>query len=356
MCSVSEAKAVDEPKPAGDEVSENCVFFGEPTGSKSPKGSVLYHCRMHGQCVLGRERGTAGCSGCRDMLDWSSPEFAAKWIDPLVVTDRRQRPVACLRGLLSGAPTFLVGGGPSANQVDLAQLSHRGIWSMAVNNTAGHRAFRPSSFVCSDPPQKFSHSIWLDPNILKFVPEPKLKGSRSRLRRKKPDGSFERIKQATSTCPNVWGFRRHSWLEPNGEFFKSDGALWGNHKAGAERTGQPRTVCTLLLGMRLLYYLGSRRIYLLGVDFRMRPDYGYSFGQARDEETSDSNNAQFAVVNGWLCEMQQNETFAKFGLEVYNCFAQSGLRAFPYVPFIDAVKDCKGEVEDEPDLGGWYDK
>ena len=131
--------------------------------------------------------------------------------------------------------------------------------------------------------------------------------------------------------------------------------MWGNHKSGVERTGEAKTVCTMLLGLRLLYYLGARRIYLLGVDFRMTPDAGYSFGQARDDGACRSNSGQFVVVNDWLCKMQEGGVFEQFGLSVYNCYENSGLRAFPYVPFVGAVEDCRGGCEIIPDLRQWYD-
>ncbi|MFA6336093.1 MAG: hypothetical protein WCX48_11205 [Bacteroidales bacterium] len=297
------------------------------------------------------------CCNCKDKLEVNDPKFNEKWIDPLVILNRRREPCnESIRDLLAGGSAFLMGGGPSANDLPLEQLSRRGLWTMCVNNSAGHPRIRPQAFVCSDPPKKFSHSIWLDPAIMKFVPTAKLSGRRSRLRRKMPDGTFADLTKASNTCPNVWAFQRWSWLWPDDRFFSTDGACWGNHGAGTEKTGQPKTVCTMLLALRLLRFLGARRVYLIGVDFKMAPDYGYSFGQARDAGASASNNAQFSVVNKWLVEMQQGGVFERFGMEVYNCFEFSGLRAFPYVPFEQAVEEAKGIVEDKPDLSGWYEK
>lgn len=142
---------------------------------------------------------------------------------------------------------------------------------------------------------------------------------------------------------------------PDDKFFLADGACWGNHNAGVKKTGEPKTVCTMLLALRLLRYLGAKQIYLLGVDFRMGPGYGYSFAQGRTEGACRSNNGQFSVINEWLVKMQQGGVFKRFGLDVYNCFERSGLRAFPYVPFDVAMANCKGIVEDFPDLSGWYE-
>jgi hypothetical protein len=209
--------------------------------------------------------------------------------------------------------------------------------------------------VCSDPPQKFSHSIWLDPGIMKFVPTPKLNGKRAHLRQK-IDGEFQPLQRSVDDCPNVWAFNRLSWLFPDDRFLTADGACWGNHQHGTELTGQPKTVCTMLLALRLLIYLGARRIYLVGVDFCMTPGSGYSFAQARDAEAQRANNAQYLVVNQWLCTMQEAGVFARFGVKVFNCNPASGLRAFPHAPFTAAVQEATGVVEEIPDLAGWYDK
>lgn len=283
-------------------------------------------------------------------------DFAEKWIDPLPIITARREKTDAFRHMLAGRSAFLVCSGPSANEIELEQLNGRGIWSMAVNNMAAHHRFRPNAFICSDPPGKFSDTIWFDPGIMKFVPTPKLKGRRGGLRRKLPDGTFERLDVSISKCPNVWGFQRWSWLSPDDEFFLTDGACWGNHNAGMKKTGQPKTVCTPLLAIRLLYYLGARTVYLVGMDFTMSPDYGYAFDQGRTVEACLSNNNQFSIVNGWLCDMQGTGVFKRFGLKLYNCFERSGLRAFPYVPFDEAIIESKGSVQDRPSLSGWYEK
>lgn len=297
------------------------------------------------------------CYDCKDKLEINDRKFLSKWVDPLLIIGRNRSPAtALLRNFLARGSAFLVGGGPSANELPLELLNHRGIWSMGVNNAAGHTRFRPQAFVCSDPPSKFSHSIWLDPQIMKFVPIPKISGNRGSLRQKLTDGSFRRMRRRASDCPNVWGFQRHSWLYPDDRFFLTDGACWGNHETGSKTTGQPKTVCTMLLGLRLLRFLGARKVYLVGVDFRMGAGYGYSFSQARDADAVVSNNAQFAVVNSWLCEMQKQGVFKRFGMDVYNCFQRSGLRAFSYVPFEDAIAEAAKDVEEIPDLANWYEK
>lgn len=165
----------------------------------------------------------------------------------------------------------------------------------------------------------------------------------------------------TVESPNVWGFGRRSWFQVDNTFFTDRDAAWGNHDSGCKRTGLEKTVMTMLLAIRLLYYLGSRRVYLVGVDFFMNPGLGkfdnYAFGQGRDPNACESNNNQFAVVNKWMRMMVDNGTFKKFGFEIFNCNPKSGLRAFEYVPFELAVKDVLVDFPRPPwDLEGWYEK
>lgn len=307
------------------------------------------------KCHFFGGEGEHDCKDCSHKLTLADEHFKEKWIDPLTILDRRRQKTSNLRNLLAGGDAFLVGGGPSSNDIPLEQLNRRGIFSLGINNAAAHPRFQASAFVCSDPPMKFSNSIWLNPHCMKFVPSPKMTGRRQRLRYKK-DGVFNRLDKGVSECPNVWGFQRNSWLTPDEGFFLSDGACWGNHKSGVARTGEKKTVCTMLLGLRLLSYLGARRIFLVGIDFLMKPGAVYSFGQYKSDGGCWSNNNQFAVVNEWLCRMENNGVFEKFGVELFNCYEYSGLRAWPYMPFEKAIQLSVIDVEQEPDLSGWYEK
>ena len=328
---------------------DECVYRGE-----KKDGGERFDCRLFGECQLtGTSSDVPVCKRCKQSLNLDHPKFPEEFQDPLVVLDHHKQKTISLRNMLAGGAAFLVCGGPSANDQPTELLMRRGIWSLGVNNVAGH--LQCNAMVCSDPPSKFSHSIWLDPRIMKFVPTPKMRGGRAKLR-KKVNGEFSELGKKTFQCPNVWGFQRWSWLTPDDQFFLSDGACWGNHLKGAEKTGQVRVVCTMFLGLRLLYYLGARIIYLVGADFHMRPDYGYSFAQDRDEGASVSNNHHFEIVNDWMCQMQSNGVFDRFGLQVFNTFAYSGLRAFEFVPFKEAVEQAVGLVEENPDLVGWYEK
>lgn len=344
---------------------EECVYLKAATGGNADNGEPVWNCDIHQTCIVkGGVEQHMSCETCPNKLLRSNEDFSKTFLDPLTILDRTSTQTHSLRNLIEGRPSFLVCGGPSAKQIDLRLLEQRGVWSLAVNNMGG--MFRSSSFICADPPCKFHHGIWLDPNVMKFVPIPKLSGRRGGLRKKEGDEFSDLMSGGKRVnvreCPNVWGFSRRSWLQTDDTFFTDHDAAWGNHNSGCKRTGLPKTVMTMLLAIRILYYLGSRRIYLVGVDFEMKNDVGlydnYAFGQARDSGAIGSNNGQYRIANEWLTALATNGTFAKFGLEIFNCYELSGLRAFPYVPFNFALnQDVLKEYPKQPfDLEGWYEK
>lgn len=338
-----------------------CIYLGNKrTDRWSMRKQVpIYDCRLHEKCTLKDEDiRIANCADCKDRMTIDSPKLPDKWIDPLRITDRNRKEVISWRNMLNGGSAFLVCGGPSLKKVDYKRLRERGIFSLGVNNVAG---FAPvSAFVCSDPPEKFHHGIFCDPKIIKFLPIPKVnKGNRGKMRYKTNKGTFRWLEKRTAECPNVWGFERRSWLMPDESWFLEPSAAWGNHNRGVELTGQPKTVCTTLLGLRVLQYLGARKIFLLGVDFHMDPlaklTENYSFGEHRDKGAIDSNNNLFEQVNKWLVQLRP--VFEKFGFLTFNCNERSHLRAFDYVPFEAALDIVRGDVPPEPfDLSGFYSK
>lgn len=324
-------------------------------------------CREHFAHIAGKV-GEAGLVELAIQRAAASEELPSdgKWIDPLAVYDRRGKQADAMRDLLAGRSVFLAGGGPSANELPLEQLERRGAWTMCINNMAGHARFRPQAMVCTDPPEKFTDAVWLDPQIAKFIPVPKLiDPDRGKLRTRLPDGSFAPLmrrkhQMTTQECPNVWAVKRRDWIAIDDTFFTDDAAPNGQYKKGVEKSGERRTICTMIFAMRVLRYLGAREVFLLGVDFHMDPrrplDGNYSFGEGRTPEVCAANNNQYLVVNDWLCRLQEAGVFERFDIRFYNCNQLSGLRAFPYVPFETALDRVCAGVEAVPRLHGWYSK
>jgi len=246
---------------------------------------------------------------------------------------------ADLAGMWS-SPGFLVCGGPSINKLPYQKLGERGIVSMAINNAGGHVPV--SAWVFSDPQEKFHHGLYLDPKIMTFAPIPKL----NKNFRIKENGVF-RDGGKVKDCPNTFGFDRKTWLYPE-NFLKTDYAMWGY---GGKMPGEKPFEClaTMLLGIRLMCYLGCPRIYLLGVDFLRMEDVQYAFAQK-----ANPSNKRYEHENAMLKSIRPY--VEQSGIKIYNCNQESKCDAFEFRTFDSAFEDCKGLVREPFDLSGWYEK
>lgn len=275
------------------------------------------------------------------------PVELSSTIDGLVVKDRNEQSTTCLKDLWRPCAAFLVGAGPSLNNIPPEAFHQRGILSLAINNTAGH--IHPRAFVCSDPPEKFHGGIFLDGSIMKFVPNNKM----AKRVRMKEEGQFYWTKFRLRDCPNVWGFDRACWWSPE-HFFARPMACWGINSEVSERQKKPKCIFTFFLGFRLLHYLGVRRVYLVGVDFAMAISERQVGNYAFPEGGHGTGNNDHYRAGVKLCA-ELAPVFADHGFEVYNTNPKSRLTVWPYVPFEEAFRDCRGLLPREPfDLEHWY--
>ena len=262
-------------------------------------------------------------------------------IDPLKIHNRDKEIVTGLEGLWSPSNAFLVGSGPSLTSMMARTLEKRGVASMGINNAAGF--VRCTAMVFSDPVKKFHHGIFFDPTILKFCPVKKL-GQRIRA---KVGDKFEMTNHHLKECPSVFGFATKKEFN-SADFFSTEWVSVGSKESG---------MFTMFLGLRLLHYLGVRRVFLVGVDFDMPEEQHYCYGfREQMEDFREGNNEKYPLIAKMLNDLK-NTSFKANKFEVYNCNTRSRLSCFPYVSFIDAIKLCQGLVPpDDPDLRGWYRK
>jgi hypothetical protein len=249
-----------------------------------------------------------------------------------------------LNGLWAPSAAFLVCGGPSINKMPFHKLRERGVVSLAVNNIAGHVPV--TAWVFSDPQSKFHHAMFLDPKILTFSPFGKL---RKQVRAKLPDNTFRGIKLRVQECPGTLGFSRRTTFDAK-TFLTTPYAHWGRGGKQPEPERPFTCLCTMLLGIRLLHYLGCPRVYMLGVDFNMTEEAQYAFGQK-----CHARNGRYSKENTMLAELKPY--FDMEGFKLFNCNPESRCDVFPKVKFDNAFEDCKGGVPEEPfDLADWYSK
>lgn len=233
-----------------------------------------------------------------------------------------------IQGMYRGACGFLVSNGPSLKKVDLTRLKLPGIVTIGLNN--GPSVFRPNLHVCGDQPCRFIKQIWLDPYIMKVVPFSSFNAylwDNDTWEPLKRNGRLLRVGE----CPNVVGIHRNCTFRPE-VWLNEDTFGWGC----SGKNGGGRSV--FLLAIKLAYMLGLRRLFIVGADFKMEPgeDKGYAFAQVRCKGAARMNNKNYVRHNKRCCMLKP--FFDQAGFLVYNVTPASGLTAFPYMPYEDAVR------------------
>ncbi|MCX6854906.1 MAG: hypothetical protein NTV80_08370, partial [Verrucomicrobia bacterium] len=100
----------------------------------------------------------------------------------------------------------------------------------------------------------------------------------------------------------------------------------------------------LLASLRILYLLGFRQVYLLGVDFEMSETKRYHFDEGRTSHAIKGNMDTYAKLQQWFTELQPQ--FKKAGFKVFNCNPQSRLTAFPILSYEAALAASHAQIGD----------
>jgi hypothetical protein len=245
-----------------------------------------------------------------------------------------------------GRSAFLLLSGPSLNQIDLTQLTKRGIVTMAVNNAwAVHR---PTLWTCVDDPGRFIDTGWKDPAILKFVP---MAHWDRRLRIQLGDGKMASSAFRVKQMPSVMLYRRNEHFDHQ-RFLKADTVNWGQDGESSDELGIKGKRSVMLAALHLLHYLGLRTVYLIGADFKMAPDKKYAFDEHRSPQAIRHNNILFESLQKRFVALKPHFDQAKF--RVVNCTPDSGLTVFEQMPFADAVAAASAECSKPVNTAGWY--
>jgi glycosyltransferase involved in cell wall biosynthesis len=224
------------------------------------------------------------------------------------------------QNLYRGRSCFLICGGPSFEKLDHSKLRQPGVLTMGVNNSP--KTFRPNLWTCGDEPDHFIRSIWLDPTILKLAP------LEFRNAHVFDSDEWKYLDKTVADCPNVWFYKRHMGFDP-ARFLTADTCCWGNE----DRHGGGRSV--MLPTLRLLHYLGIRRIFLLGCDFWMSSKRAYHFNQRSAADSTRRNNNSYNVLRERFKQLQP--IFEASGLHIYNCNPESKLDVFEKIGFDRAI-------------------
>jgi len=244
--------------------------------------------------------------------------------------------------MLRGTPVFLIAGGPSFASVEKSQLKKPGVMTMTMNNAV--KSFRSNMWISVDDPTSFIKSVWFDPTIMKFAP---LDSTEKFIF---DNEKWEETKIHVGDCPNVMYYRRNEHFRAAQFLFEST-VNWGCHKD----QGGGRSV--MHAAIRLLFYLGVRDIFLLGVDFKMDEETKYHFDQDRSKGSQKGNSKTYGLLIERLTQLKPY--FAQHGLNIYNCNPDSGLKIFPFIDVEEAVRYAASilpeDLENER-TSGLYDR
>jgi hypothetical protein len=265
-----------------------------------------------------------------------------------------------LGDVYKGSSAFLILGGPSFGTLlkgesefrgkpvpNAELLNYPGFITMATNNAP--RSFRPNLWTIVDSPENFIKSIWLDPKITKFVPFDHTEKTLF------DNEKWEGMDTLVGECPNTHFFRRNEHFNPE-QFLKEGTFNWGEHSDSLDALGQKGGRSVMLVAIKMLYYLGIRKIFLLGCDFKMDNDTKYHFEQDRSEGSQKGNNATYEILKKRFAALLP--TFDEVGLKVFNCNMESGLDVFPKIPFDEAINIVTNDIPDihTERTSGLYDR
>lgn len=241
--------------------------------------------------------------------------------------NREANPDYSIVGNYRGGTAFLLGGGPSFAKLDKEPLKR--CFTMSMNNSI--KTFKTDAWCCVDDPSRFILGCWFDPKIMKFAPydaaEKPLWDSRN-IDGKQMWGPLDK---KVGDCPNVRYFRRNGKFHAPRWLWEST-LNWGCHK----NYGGCRSV--MLPSIRILWILGFRKIYLIGVDLDMKPDARYHFSDGRSHEGVKGNsNTYDRMINEYFPTLKKE--FEKYGMKIFNCNKDSNLKVFDHVPYEDAIKE-----------------
>jgi hypothetical protein len=286
----------------------------------------IFECQLFGECKKHSWKQTArgpqvkSCATC----DYLGTQFE---------TPRRpERTWHQLKDNYDGCGVFLLGSGPSLNDMPLELLQQRGIMTAAMN-LVGATHIRPDFSIMVDSPDRFHEAIWNDPRITKLVRHNK---SRSCVRRRTADGKWEYL-DAAFQYPSVFTYREE-YMEKGFVpklFLQSEKIFWGGR--GLLPKNRPRrTVSVTIAAIKLLIELGFKRIYLGGTDWQMSHEGSYAFtGNDKHPNAAGTNTNTYTIMSEFFTRL--DPVLRKRGIYIYNCTPGSRLHSFEKLDLEEAV-------------------
>lgn len=216
---------------------------------------------------------------------------------------------------------FLVGRGFTATKERIKMIADAGIPWMAVNDYPMDGP-RPTWWCTGDPASYFRKEIWEDHKLPKFC---------AMSQRKIPlprNGAYDGPKRTSLDMPNTHffhhvnnGMELESWLHQ--PYITWGTSIWGEG-VPAPLYAKSAARSSMFVGLRLLWHLGFRDVFLLGCDCA-----------PHSHEFSGYWPAIFHLME------QVKPTFDRYRFDVYQTNRTSYLRSFEYAPFDKVIEFLK---------------
>lgn len=271
--------------------------------------------------------------------------FFSKNLEPLEMNDA-----------YLGAACFITLTGPSIKEHDLSLLKQRGLFTIGVNNSPA--LVKPDFWTYVDRSYRFHDAIWRDPTITKCIPVQHLEkwqlkrwdeGEGKPVPWAKPNGDAVKPRD----CPGVISHRRNAYFCDR-NWLSEPSLNWGNSEKSHKANGWPHKLDTMFLAINSAYALGFRRVFLLGCDFTMRPTEPYGIDEGKEAGAVTACNLGYHKMD-LMFQALQKSLFTTAGFHVYNCAEVSGLTAFPFCPYDEALDAAtEGMPSDPLKTRGWY--
>jgi hypothetical protein len=249
-------------------------------------------------------------------------------------------------GVWAKQAVFLLVNGPSLNDQPLELLDRPGIVTAGVNN--GWFIRRPNLWFCCDDPGNFADTGWKDPTIMKFCPRDNL--DKKMLVKLGPKKWKESI-YTVGRMPNVWGYERYLGFNAS-TFFEGPQVNWGCNGQDTCSEGYKSGRSVMLVAMRILVWMGFRRIYIAGADFKMKEEQPYAFNQMKYGNGVNHNNRTYTALNARLAALRPGLEQRK--VTVTNVTKGGNLEAFDRGDFEECVEQESKTCGKEVDPADWY--
>lgn len=186
----------------------------------------------------------------------------------------------------------------------------------------------------------------MDPRIMKFLP---FQHRMQTLRHRTEEGRFVDLPIRMDQVPNVVFYERiFDTLVPE-KFLYEPALVLGDHNLDPD-IRNTRVKSVLLLALRLAFFLGFRKVYMLGVDFEMNEEKPYAFDQSRTKQALLNNETMYKHLVKWFKLLRPR--FEDAGFQVLNCNPTSKLDVFDHIPLPTALEETL--TEGRMETRDWY--